>query len=173
MMRALYIGRFQPFHYGHLEVIRKVLSENDELIIAIGSAQESHTKKNPFTAGERFEIIRSNLVHEDFDLSKVYIVPVEDIKRNSLWVAHVKSLVPRFDRVYSNEPLVKILFNEVGINVSKTPLFSRSDYSSTNVRNTILSGGDWKKFVPEATYEHIMRINGVERLKQINSSDKC
>jgi len=172
-MRALYIGRFQPFHYGHLEVIRKILNENDELIIAIGSAQESHTKQNPFTAGERFEIIRSNLVAERFDLAKIYIVPVEDIKRNSLWVAHVKSLVPKFDKVYSNEPLVKILFNEAGVKVIKTPLFSRADYSSTNVRNTILSCGNWEKLVPRPTYEYIESINGVERLKRINSSDKC
>ncbi|MBN1785910.1 MAG: nicotinamide-nucleotide adenylyltransferase [Candidatus Methanofastidiosa archaeon] len=172
-MRALYIGRFQPFHFGHLEVIRNILIENDELIIAIGSAQESHTKKNPFTAGERFEIIRANLVHEKFDLSKIYIVPVEDLNRNSLWVAHVRSMVPRFDKIYSNEPLVKILFNDAGYSVVNTPLFSRSEYSSTKVRETILNGGDWEKLVPVATRDYILRVNGVDRIVHINSSDKC
>jgi len=171
-MRALYLGRFQPFHYGHLEVVRKILKEVDELIIAIGSAQESHSKANPFTAGERFEIIKSNLVDDGIDLSKIYIVPVEDLKRNSLYVAHVKSIVPLFDRVYSNEPLVKLLFSEGGFNVFNTPLFSRSEYSSTNVRRIILDGGDWGKLVPKATKDYIEMISGVERIIYINSSDK-
>ncbi|MEM0023032.1 MAG: adenylyltransferase/cytidyltransferase family protein, partial [Archaeoglobaceae archaeon] len=49
-MRALFIGRFQPYHLGHHEVVKKILEEVDELIIGIGSAQESHSLENPFTA---------------------------------------------------------------------------------------------------------------------------
>ena len=36
-MRALYVGRFQPFHNGHLEVVRHILSRADELILVIGA----------------------------------------------------------------------------------------------------------------------------------------
>ncbi|MBP7820288.1 MAG: adenylyltransferase/cytidyltransferase family protein, partial [Candidatus Methanofastidiosum sp.] len=53
-MRALYIGRFQPFHLGHLHVVKLILNSSKEIIIAIGSSQVSHTIQNPFTAGERF-----------------------------------------------------------------------------------------------------------------------
>ncbi|MDP6459455.1 MAG: adenylyltransferase/cytidyltransferase family protein, partial [Candidatus Hydrothermarchaeota archaeon] len=42
-MRGLLIGRFQPFHKGHVYVVKKVLKGVDELIICIGSAQLSHT----------------------------------------------------------------------------------------------------------------------------------
>ena len=170
-MRALYVGRFQPFHNGHLEVVRHILETTDELIIVIGSAQASHSPHNPFTAGERFEMIRATMVQEGFDLSKIYIVPVEDVKRNSIWVTHVRSLVPQFDVVYTNEPLANLLFDEAGFDVKKTPLFSRSDYSSTNVRKAIVQGGQWGHLVPEPVRLSICAIGGINRMLRIHSSD--
>ena len=56
--RALFVGRFQPFHNGHIHAIGEILEESDELIIVVGSAQMSHEPDNPFTAGERLEMIR-------------------------------------------------------------------------------------------------------------------
>ncbi len=52
-LTALLIGRFQPFHNGHLEVVKTISKKCDRMIIGIGSAQLSHTFENPFTAGER------------------------------------------------------------------------------------------------------------------------
>ena len=52
--RSLIIGRFQPLHNGHMEVIRKCAAESKDLTIGIGSAQYSHECDNPFTAGERY-----------------------------------------------------------------------------------------------------------------------
>jgi nicotinamide-nucleotide adenylyltransferase len=60
--RGLYVGRFQPFHLGHLEAIENVLKEAEELVIVIGSAQYSHNINNPFTAGERLVMIRRALL---------------------------------------------------------------------------------------------------------------
>ena len=59
---AAIIGRFQPFHLGHLELIRQIMNENDEIIILIGSSQANYTLKNPFTAGERVWMIRDSLI---------------------------------------------------------------------------------------------------------------
>ena len=56
-MRGLYIGRFQPYHLGHQAVLESISEEMDEIVVVIGSAQESHTIDNPFTAGERMEMI--------------------------------------------------------------------------------------------------------------------
>ena len=61
MIRALFVGRFQPFHYGHQYAIEKILQECDELVLVVGSAQMSHQHDNPFTAGERIEMIRAAL----------------------------------------------------------------------------------------------------------------
>ena len=52
-MKALYIGRFQPFHKGHLKILQKLAKKYDEIIIGIGSSQYSNTLENPFTSEER------------------------------------------------------------------------------------------------------------------------
>ncbi len=66
--RGLYVGRFQPFHKGHLEAIKEVLDEIEELVIVIGSAQYSHNIHNPFTAGERLVMIRHALQEAGIEL---------------------------------------------------------------------------------------------------------
>ncbi|NTV27538.1 MAG: adenylyltransferase/cytidyltransferase family protein, partial [Methanothrix sp.] len=60
-MRGLYIGRFQPYHLGHQAVLDRIAEEMEEIVIVIGSAQESHTSENPFTAGERMDMIYAAL----------------------------------------------------------------------------------------------------------------
>ncbi|AEA47996.1 nicotinamide-nucleotide adenylyltransferase [Archaeoglobus veneficus] len=169
-MRGFFIGRFQPYHFGHHEVLRRILDEVDELIIGIGSAQESHTMDNPFTAGERILMISRAI--EDMDVKKrVYIVPLEDIYRNSLWVSHVRSMVPPFDVVYSNNPLVIRLFKEAGVKVVSTKLYRRFEYQGTEIRKRMLNGGDWESLVPKPVVEVIKEIDGVGRIKDITNKD--
>jgi len=62
--RGILVGRFQPFHLGHLSAVRDASREVDELVIVIGSSQKSHEFRNPFTAGERIEMIRETLIME-------------------------------------------------------------------------------------------------------------
>ena len=62
IIRGLMVGRFQPFHNGHLYLSNQILQECDELIIAIGSAQFNYIYKDPFTAGERVLMIHAALL---------------------------------------------------------------------------------------------------------------
>lgn len=64
-MIAVYIGRFQPFHNGHMKVVKHALCNYRKLIICLGSAQESGTAKNPFTPYERLKLIRGALTPEE------------------------------------------------------------------------------------------------------------
>ncbi len=145
-MRALVVGRFQPFHRGHLKVVLEVLSECDDLVIVIGSAEESHTMQNPFTASERYQMILSSLP-EDV-LSKVHIIPVRDVNRYAIWVGHIESYVPPFDVVYSNNALTRSLFNQVGYEVRKTKTYNDKLYSGTEIRRRMLAGERWRHLVP-------------------------
>ena len=43
----VFIGRFEPFHIGHKQVIEKALTLADEVIILVGSANQPRTLKNP------------------------------------------------------------------------------------------------------------------------------
>ena len=56
--KGIYIGRFSPFHNGHLESIKNILTQVDEVIIVVGSAQLCYQIQNPFTAGERITMIK-------------------------------------------------------------------------------------------------------------------
>lgn len=169
-MRGLYIGRFQPYHLGHEAVLEEISQEMDEIVIAIGSAQESHTVKNPFTAGERMEMIYSALRKIDL-MSRCYVIPVQDINRNSVWVSHLQSMVPRFDVVYSNNPLVIRLFSESGVEVKRPPMCQRAIFSGTAIRNLMREGGDWTSLVPESVAALITGMQGVDRLVSVYKSD--
>ncbi|ABM81381.1 nicotinamide-nucleotide adenylyltransferase [Hyperthermus butylicus] len=170
--RGLFVGRFQPLHWGHIEVIRWALERVDELIIAIGSAQESHTVKNPFTAGERIEMVRLGLRDAGISADKVYIVPILDIEMNHVWPRYVELMVPRFSVVVARNPLVVRLFEEYGYKVLEPPAFSRSEYSATHIRELMLRGDNsWRNLVPPSVARFIDEIKGVDRLRAIASHD--
>ncbi len=167
-VRAILIGRMQPVHNGHMQIIKKILDEVDEIIIGIGSAQLSHELKDPFTAGERVVMISQALAEKDVDPSRYYIIPMQDINFNAIWVSHVKMLTPPFSIVYSGNSLVKQLFSEEGFEVRQPPLYDRMHLSGTEVRKRILEDGNWQELVPKATADVIEEINGIERIKNLS-----
>jgi nicotinamide-nucleotide adenylyltransferase len=170
--RGLYVGRFQPFHLGHLEAIKEVLKQADELVVVIGSAQYSHNIHNPFTAGERLVMIRHALEEAKIDNSRLWIVPVPDVHLHMLWVSALEGYTPRFNVVYSNEPLTRRLFMEAGYKVESIRFFQRKLYTSTLVREKMLKGESWTKLVPKSVADFIDKIDGVNRLRDLARTDK-
>jgi nicotinamide-nucleotide adenylyltransferase len=162
---CLLIGRFQPFHKGHLEVVRSIAKKCDSLIIGIGSAQYSHTVENPFTAGERHLMISRAL--KDEGLEEYFLVPIVDINRYAVWVSHVLSLVPPFEVVFTNNNLTRRLFSEASYQVRDSPMFNRELYSGTEIRRRMASGQDWKDLVPPAVAKVIGDIDGVGRVRDL------
>ncbi|MFB6124689.1 MAG: nicotinamide-nucleotide adenylyltransferase [Halanaeroarchaeum sp.] len=168
MTRGFYIGRFQPYHNGHRQVIAEIVSEVDELVIGIGSADRSHTLRNPFTAGERIMMITKSLTDVDV---VTYVVPIEDINRNSVWVSHVESMSPRFDVAFSNNPLVIQLFQEAGIEVRQSPMFERDVLKGSKIREKMVEGEPWRHLLPEPVVDTIEEIRGIERIQQVGATD--
>lgn len=171
--RGLFVGRFQPIHLGHLKAIRDVLNEVDELVIVIGSAQYSHNVDDPFTAGERLVMVRGALEEAGVDCRQVWLVPVPDVHLHVMWVSALKGYTPKFDVVYSNEPLTRRLFMEDGYKVKSIRFHKRKAYSSTEIRERMLNGEGWEKLVPRSVVELIREIDGVNRLRDLTGSDKA
>lgn len=167
-VRGILIGRMQPVHNGHMEVIKRILEDVDEIVIGIGSAQLSHEVKDPFTAGERVVMMTQALAEIDVDPSRYYIIPMQDINFNAIWASHVKMLTPPFSIVYSGNPLVKQLFAEEGYEVRQPPLYDRIHLSGTEVRRRILEDENWQEIVPKATADLLKEIDGVNRLKNLS-----
>ena len=170
--RGLYVGRFQPFHLGHLGAIKYSLKEVDELVIVIGSAQYSHNANNPFTAGERLVMVRRALFEAGVDYSKLWIVPVPDVHLHMLWVSAVEGYTPKFNALFSNEPLTKRLFMEAGYEVKTVPLFERKMYVSTIVREKMVKDNSWMELVPKSVVDFILEIDGVNRLIDLTRTDR-
>lgn len=166
------MGRFQPVHNGHLEVIKRIMEEADELVIIVGSSQYSHRLDNPFTAGERITMIRKALEEEKIQLSKIWIIPVPDVHQHALWVSQIVAYSPKFDVVYANEPLTRRLFIEAGFKVKPMPLIKREVYWATEIRKRMLAGEDWKELVPSSVAKFIKDIDGEVRLRDLNKTDK-
>ncbi len=167
-MRGFYIGRFQPYHNGHHQMVEEIASEVDELVLGIGSAGDSHTQHDPFTAGERIMMITKAV--SELDVT-TYAVPIEDLDRNSVWVSHVRSMSPSFEVAYSNNPLVIQLFKEAGIEVRRSPMFNRELLEGTDIREKMADGGPWQSLVPEPVVDVIEEIDGIERIQRVSDTD--
>jgi len=164
---GLFIGRFQPFHKGHLAAVKFALAKVDQLVIVVGSAQKSHEPMNPFTAGERIRMIKASLDFEKVDASKILIIPVPDVEVHSLWTRQVDMLVPKYDLVFANDPFTLILFRERGVKTIEAPMINRSEMQATGIRSKMATEGKWEGLVPAAVARIVKEINGVERVKAI------
>ena len=173
MTTGLYVGRFQPFHLGHLEAVQYILSKVDDLVIVIGSAQHSHTLENPFTAGERITMVRLALKEATVSPDKYIVMPLSDQEFHKVWVAHLLSQTPEFQAAYTNEPLTGLLLKEAGVRVEKIPFFHRDLYTSTEVRTRMLNGGDWGTLLPKSVVAYLKKIGGEDRIREISHSDKA
>jgi len=170
-MRGLMMGRFQPFHLGHLDLVKQILRECDEVIITITSSQFNYLEKDPFTAGERIEMIRNSIKESNLDLTKCIILAIENQFNIATWSSYLESTLPHFEKVYSGNDYVQMLLKNSNIEVVKPKFFDREKYRATKIRSMIISGEHWENLVPSAVSEFIKKINGKNRLEIINKSD--
>ena len=170
-MRGLMMGRFQPFHKGHLELVKQILEQCDEAIIAITSAQFNYLEKDPFTAGERIEMIHNSIKESEIDLNRCFVVSIENQFNIATWASYLKSALPHFDKVYSGNDYVSMLLADSGITVVKPEFLDREQFNATKIRSMIISDENWKESVPNTVYEFLTKIDAKNRLTVISKSD--
>lgn len=166
---ALYIGRFQPFHNGHLDAVTQVLAQHQKVIIGIGSAEDNFLPQNPFTAGERISMIDSALLEASIDPARFQIIPIRNINNYALWVSHVELYCPQFGVVYTGSEIVSELFSKHGQHPVKQ-IEKKIAVSATIVRDKILNDQSWQELLPSAVVQQIEGINGVKRIQKIQSA---
>jgi bifunctional NMN adenylyltransferase/nudix hydrolase len=88
---AIVIGRFQPLHLAHQDLIRYSLTLADKVIVILGSARSAPDVRNPFTPAMREEIIRACFPAEE---KRLVFRAVRDYPYNDhVWTAEVQNLV--------------------------------------------------------------------------------
>ena len=164
-MIGLLIGRFQPFHLGHLDAVKFALSIVDELSIGIGSSNRFNEKRNPFTADERKEMIESSLDESILEKIKIYYIP--DVNDHDKWTYHIDEIIPKYDVVFSNDEFTHTLFGKRGIKVIPVPLKQREILSGTDIRIRIRDGKDLSGFVPDGTKKVLLKLDAKNRLTNL------
>ena len=164
-MNGLLIGRFQPFHLGHLEALQFALSKVDKLWVGLGSSNKPTEKNNPFSAEERKKMILSSI--DDSMKNKISIYFIPDLDNHVKWIEKIDTIVPKFDIVFSNDPLTDHLYSKRTINVISIPFLNRDIFSGTNIRNLIINDQKWENFVPEDTKNFLINFGVKEHLKNL------
>jgi len=164
-MDGLLIGRFQPFHLGHLDAVLFGLSRAENLFICIGSSNKSNERKNPFSAEERREMITLSIEPSITDRIKSFDIP--DVGDHEKWTFEIDKIVPKHDVVFSNDEFTRTLFEKRKISVISVVLKDREKFSGTNIRNLITYDRNWRDLVPQGTRNVLDNINAKERLQNL------
>lgn len=97
-MNGLLIGRFQPFHLGHLEALQFALSKVEKLWVGLGSSNKPTEKNNPFSSEERKEMILSSIDNSMKKRISIYFIP--DLDNHIRWIEKIDTIVPKFDMFF-------------------------------------------------------------------------
>ena len=163
-MIGLFIGRFQPFHLGHLDAVRQILEQCDKVIIAVGSSQYKDTCLNPFSFEERKEMIEAVLGSVGIDKYDIKAVP--DIHDDSMWLEHVEEIVGDYDTAYTGNPETRSFFEGIRPQVL---LKFNIVINATNIRDMIAHDDpSWKNYMHPAAVKVFLKVGGIERMKKLN-----
>lgn len=177
---GVFLSRMQPLHLGHLGMIDKALSENDKVIILIGSSNKEKTIRNPLGLKIRREILEETLEHEYGKNYEERLILKElpdwstetDIDSNLEWGRYLYynivalSEQKNFTMYFSDEPeIIENWFQDEKIRKRITlKTFEREnmfeDVSSTKIRNAFLNNDKAyiEKSVPEAVLKRFEEI---------------
>lgn len=145
-MKLAFIGRFQPFHLGHLKAIEQ-FTEEHEVVVVIAN-EESRTEENPLNFEERRALIEACL-----DL-KIYTQedrPEDDNrwKNEIIEKTDVKGIVSR------NPRTKKAIQETSDLEVLEQDPVKENIYSGTEIRRRMRSGGEWRYLVPDCAVEKL------------------
>ena len=159
----IFIGRFQPFHKGHLAVIEAGLQQSEQLIVLCGSAHQPRSVRNPWTAAEREAMIRGAVAtaHQP----RIHIAALMDnIYNNEAWVKNVQAAVNHLVTTHyglpHKQPRIGLIGHDRDHSAYYPNLFPQWDsvrvnncqgISATPIREAILgkkTAGDYAQALP-------------------------
>ncbi|MFX1278390.1 MAG: nicotinamide-nucleotide adenylyltransferase [Promethearchaeota archaeon] len=167
---ALFIGRFQPLHHGHIYVLQNILKSYDKVKIGIGSSQLSSTPNDPFTGDEREEFLTAALKMRNVPSNRYQIYKIPDIFNATKWVEHVINIVGKFSVVVSNSDWIRELFQKEGYKIEKKIEIFKKKYNGNNIRQLIVKNGKWKSLLPKEVVDLIVKFDGINRIKSLSTT---
>jgi nicotinamide-nucleotide adenylyltransferase len=163
---SLFIGRFQPFHNGHLSVLKGMVKVNKKFFIGIGSSDVHGTPNDPFSREERREMIQRALQEVNIiPMYDIVFVNLPDMEEDADWAKMCLELCEnQVMTVWTGNDWTKKSFVSAGLRIQE--IKEVPGISATEVRRRMAAGENWQELVPPAVAEYIMEIDGVNRLKK-------
>ena len=162
----LIVGRFQPFHDGHLHIIRRYHDQGYFVKVVVGSIKSPVKLHDPFSMRERDDMIRLALDEAGVEEYALYFLPDEE--DDARWLRRLLRMVGEVDVVFSGNPWVSGLFAGSGVEVhsfdEERDRFG--DISATAIREEWLEK-ESDKGLPRAVYEYLRGIRARERLRKL------
>lgn len=154
----VFIGRFQPFHVGHLEVIQSALEQAENVLVLVGSSNQPRTEKNPFTFEERRRMIVDAVEDSTNSVNRVTIAPLQDQKySDQVWTTNVQDVVERVSRTVCNSTVTTPRIGLIGHTKDESSYYLKmfpqwglvehkmnESINATDLRNLIFEGKSLK-----------------------------
>ena len=169
------IGRFQPFHNAHLEIVKRATALCDKLVIVVGSARQPRTYKNPFTFEERAQMIR----HATMGLSlQISIEPnIDTIYNDQAWAVRVQQAVAKHTQPGERVGIIGHKKDDSSFYLDMFPQWGYEDVelveflSAVNIRDLYfkqdLNFNFLRSVVPDSTMDFLQNFVTTEDYAQI------
>ena len=165
MKNVLFIGRFQPFHNGHLAAIRDAARKSDKITIVVAGPGKPDAR-NPFSFAERKRMIK--LALSAAGIKNYAVRELRDMNDDKKWSAAIAKL-GRFDIAYSRNPWTSRCLKLAGIPVAKHKFYARYKNCGREIRECIIQHKNWSALVPAAVYKYVLKIKGEKRIRDSSS----
>lgn len=183
---VVYIGRFSPFHDGHMATLKQAYRAGKEVIVVIGSANAAPNPKNPWSAKERVDMIKDAKAHDaDIKFRNItFIYPEDRPYKESKWIAYIQGSV--LDIVQDNNAKIALIGHEkdsssyyLKQNFPEWDFLETGPYikekkagkvvSSTKIRELMFEGhlGYTESNVPPQVYKHLERFVETEEFERL------
>lgn len=154
---CVFIGRFSPFHKGHLEILKKALSISKKVIVVIGSASAPRSIKNPWNFEERKRMIETSLNYEE--LVNVIFIDMNDyLYNNNLWVSVLQQKIGKASEFSENVALIGFKSDETSFYLDLFPQFkyiehpTNYNFHATEIRDLYFAKNfKYKDMIPDGS----------------------
>lgn len=161
------VGRFQPFHNGHLQLILEIYRTSEFVKIGIGSSQYAFTPENPFSFEERKRMIVSALKDQNIDTNTFRIFPIPDLHNISKWTTAMIEIMGNFDIFYSNSEWIRQYLSNHGKKIGALKKINFQQFNGTFIRSEIMADRTTSNLLPPTVITILKEINGFERIKSL------
>jgi len=161
MKTAVFMGRFQPLHNGHVQALKEISRKFDKIIIVIGTPKNKRDidSRNPLTTNERILLLKKAL--KELNIHARIIIQ-RDVGIEKVWKRELLQKIPKKSVIVSGNQDV---LNFLGKSHQTISIKKKIPINATMIRKWIRSdSGKWKKFVPKKTIPLLMKWKTRERL---------